>query len=148
MLVWSSVAAVAVIAFVAWRFVQYRAQRIDTLNEKRRSTSRMVSRAELVDGSRHVEVSLALTASTLLYENADMEASLDLEWVREIEYDTCLSTGQKVKSGKVLRLRCYSQSFEFVLPEAVVPRWHMMLPPRRQAAPLMVPQLAQAAGTR
>jgi hypothetical protein len=148
MLVWSSVAAVAVIAFLCWRFyLQHRAGRIEVLNEKRRSTSRMVSRAELVDGSRHMEVSLALTGSTLFYENADLEASLDLDWVREIEYDTRLATGHAVEGGKVLRLRCYSQSFEFVLRDDVAPRWHMMLPPRREAPPLVTPELTTVAAT-
>ncbi len=31
----------------------------------------------------------------------------------------------------MLRLRSNSQTFEFVLPNDMVARWHMMLPPRR-----------------
>jgi hypothetical protein len=64
-----------------------------------------------------------------------MQASLDLQWVREIEYDTRLATGMAVEGGKVLRLRCFSQVFEFVLPNDVVARWHMMLPPRGVTVP-------------
>ena len=60
-----------------------------------------------------------------------MKASIDLQWVREIEYDTELATGSTPPGGKVLRLRSNSQMFEFVLPKDVMPRWHLMLPPRR-----------------
>ena len=95
----------------------------------------MVSRGEFVDGNRHLAVALAVTDSTFFYENSDMQASLDLQWVREIEYDTELATGTAVAGGKALRLRCYSQTFEFVLPNDVVARWHMMMPPRRAAEP-------------
>lgn len=135
MSVWLSVAAVVVVAFLAWNlFRRFGVDRIEALSEKRRPTSRLVSRGELVEGNMHVEVALALTGSTFFYENADMQASLELEWVSEVEYDTQLSTGTSVDGGKVLRLRCYSQVFEFILPNDVVPRWHMMLPPRRAIA--------------
>jgi len=133
--------AVGVLAFLCWSlYRRFGADRIAAFNDKRRATSRFVSRGELVDGSRHMEVALALTSSTFFYENADMSASLDLHWVKEIEYDTQLSTGRVVAGGKVLRLRCYGQAFEFVIPDDVVARWHMMLPPRRaveNAAPAM-----------
>jgi hypothetical protein len=129
---WIVVVAVGVVAFLSWNlYRRFGADRIAALSEKRRSTSRVVSRAEFVDGSRHMEVALALTQSTFFYENAEMQASLELQWVSEVEYDTSLSTGVTVAHGKVLRLRCYSQSFEFILPNDVVARWHTMLPPRR-----------------
>jgi len=135
MSVWLSVAAVVIVAFLAWNlYRRFGADRIEALSEKRRLTSRIVSRGELVEGNMHVEVALALTGTTFFYENADMQASLELEWVSEIEYDTQLSTGRSVEGGKVLRLRCYSQIFEFILPNDIVPRWHMMLPPRRAVA--------------
>jgi hypothetical protein len=54
--------------------------------------------------------------------------------VREIEYDTRLVTGAAITDGKVLRLRCYSQTFEFLLPDDMVARWHLLLPPRRETA--------------
>ena len=96
------------------------AGRIQSLNEKRRATSRIVSRGEYVDGNRHIEVALALTQSTLLYENGVVQGALDLRWVREIEYDSALATGVEVDGRKVLRLRTDSQSFEFVLPKGFV----------------------------
>jgi len=132
MLFWMSTGAAVVVLFLSWNlYHRFGADRIAAFSEKRRVTSRIVSRGEFFDGSRHIEVALALTGETFYYENADMEASLDLEWVREIEYDTRLATGAAIAHGKVLRLRCYSQTFEFVLPDDVVARWQTMLPPRR-----------------
>jgi hypothetical protein len=125
------VAAVTVV-ILAWNlYGRFAKDRIAAFIERRRATSRMVGPGELVDGSRHMAVALALTDSTLFYENSDMQASLDLQWVREIEYSTELLTGQAVPHGRVLRLRSSSRTFEFVLPSEMVPRWHMMLPPRR-----------------
>jgi hypothetical protein len=102
----------------------------------------MVGRGEFVDGNRHMAVALAVTNSTLFYENAAMQASLDLQWVREIEYDTELGTGGAVPGGKVLRLRSDSQTFEFVLPDDSVARWHLVLPARR---PIPTPVLQAVA---
>jgi hypothetical protein len=131
-----TVAAVVVVAFLGWNlYRRFGVDRIAALNERRRVSSRMVSPGEFVDGNRHLAVALAVTQSTFFYENSDMQASLDLQWVREIEYDTELATGSSVAGGKVLRMRSGSQTFEFVLPNDVVARWHMMLPPRRAAAP-------------
>lgn len=135
MFMWSSIAAIAVACYLAWYlYRQLGTDRIAVFNEKRRATSRIVSRGEFIDGNRHLDVALAMTTDTFFYENADMQASIDLEWVREIEYDTELTTGTAPTTGKVLRLRSQSQTFEFVLPNDVVARWHMMLPPRRDAA--------------
>jgi hypothetical protein len=147
MVVWPSIAAIGLVAFLGWTLYRHvRASRIDALTDKRRSTSRMVGRGEFVDGSRHLKVALALTNTDFFYENGDIQASLDLRWVREIEYDTRLATGHAVEGGKVLRIRCFSQLFEFIVPAADLVRWHMMLPPRdRDASPVeLAAQLAIA----
>lgn len=134
------VAAMVVVGFLGMSlYRRFGSDRIAALNERRRATSRLVSRGELVDGNRHLDVALAVTDSTLFYENGDMNASIDLHWVREIEYDNELSTGAMPANGKVLRLRTQSQVLEFVLPEALVPRWHMMLPPRRTSPEQVTP---------
>ena len=139
-----SLAAGVAVAFLAWNlYRRFGTDQIAIFNERRRSSSRMVGRGEFVDGNRHLDVALAVTHSTLFYENADMQASLDLQWVREIEYDTELATGGAVAGGKVLRLRSDSQTFEFVLPNDSVARWHVMLPPRR-IIPALVPQASAA----
>jgi hypothetical protein len=139
-----SLAGGVAVAFLLWNlYRRFGTDRIAQFNERRRSSSRMVGRGEFVDGNRHLDVALAVTQSTFFYENSDMQASLDLQWVREIEYDTELATGGVVDGGKVLRLRSDSQTFEFVLPNDTVARWHMMLPPRRaMSEPL--PQVAVA----
>ena len=142
-----SVVALGVIAVLGWNlYRRLGADRIDAIADKRRATSRTVSSGEFVDGNRHVKVALALTSTDLFYENAEMKAYLDLRWVQEVEYDTCLATGQEAADGKVLRIRCYSQVFEFVLPSKVVPTWYLMLPPRRavQLSPVIAPVVAAA----
>jgi len=132
MMTYLSIAAVVVVVVLGWNLVRrFGVDRIAQFNDKRRATSRMVSPGEFVDGNRHLAVALAVNESTFFYENSDMQASLDLQWVREIEYDTEFGTGGVAEGGKVLRLRTSSQTFEFVLPNDVVARWHMMLPPRR-----------------
>lgn len=132
MMTYLSIAAFIAVAILGWNlYRRLGTDRIAQFNDKRRATSRMVSPAEFVDGDRHLPVALAVTQSMFFYENSDMQASLDLQWVREIEYDTQLATGLAVDGGKVLRLRCFSQVFEFVIANDVVARWHMMMPPRR-----------------
>lgn len=132
------------VAFLGWNlYRRLGADRIAELNERRRGSSRMVGRGGFVDGNRHLDVALAVSQSTFFYENAEMQASLDLQWVREIEYDTELATGGAVPGGKVLRLRSDSQTFEFVLPNETVARWHTVLPARR-AVSALVPQASAA----
>jgi hypothetical protein len=131
-----SLAAGVAAAFLVWSlYRRFGTDRILKFIERRRGSSRMVSRGEFVDGNRHLDVALAVSQSTFFYENADMQASLDLEFVREIEYDTELATGSAVPGGKVLRFRSDSQTFEFVVPNDTVARWHMMLPPRAVPTP-------------
>ena len=95
----------------------------------------MVSRGEFVDGNRHLAVALALTDQAFYYENGDMQASLERHWIQEIEYDDELATSQSIGSGTVLRLRCFSQTFEFVLPPDTVRQWKIFLPPHRLLSP-------------
>jgi len=128
----SVAAGVVVVAVLGWNLVRrFGSDRIGALMEKRRATSRFVGRGELVDGNRHFAVALAVTQSTLFYENPKMQASVDLQWVREIEYDSVLATGAAPPAGKVLRLRLDSRVLEFVIAADVMPRWHLMLPQRR-----------------
>lgn len=135
MIVWLSLAAIVIIGIVGWMlYGRLAAKRIAQLTEKRRASSRLVSPGTFVDGNRRMDVALAVSDSTFFYENSDMEASLPLDHVREIEYDNELATGSAVAKGKVLRLRSGSQAFEFVLPESSVSQWQTTLPPRRASA--------------
>lgn len=146
MMFWISAAAAVVVVFLCWNlYRRFGSDRIQAFSDKRRAESRIVSRGEFFDGNRRLEVALALTGDIFYYENADMQASLDLHWIREIEYDTRLATGAAIEGGKVLRLRSSSQTFEFVLPNDVVARWHMMLAPRRSTASPARPAAAELA---
>ncbi|HEU4886673.1 MAG TPA: hypothetical protein VFV49_02220, partial [Thermoanaerobaculia bacterium] len=84
MSVWLSILAIGVVVFLSWNlYRRLGADRITAFIEKRRATSRMVGKGEYVDGNRHLEVALSVSQSTFFYENADMQASIDLQWVRE-----------------------------------------------------------------
>ncbi len=124
-------AAVAIAVLIWALYGQFASGRLQKMNDSRRATSRLVSRGEFVDGNRRLEVALALTDSAFYYENSDMQASLDLEWIEEIEYDSELGTGRSVQDGKILRLRCHRQVFEFVLANDVVLAWKNAMPARR-----------------
>ena len=127
--------ALIVVAVLSWNlYRRFGADRIQQFLDRRRDSSRHSGRGEYVDGNRHMQVALSLTSSTFYYENQDMEASLDLQWIQEIEYATELATGAAIAEGKVLRMRSQSQTFEFVIPNADVTRWHLMLPTKRVQA--------------
>jgi hypothetical protein len=145
MVTWLSIAALVAIVVLGWDlYRRVGPDGIAKINDRRRTSSRMVSAGELVDGSRRLPVALAVTESTLFYENSDIAASLELEWIREIEYDTILATGLDVE-GRVLRLRSDSRVFEFVLRNDVVSLWYQMLPPRRAKQVTTAPAFATEA---
>lgn len=103
---------------------------IDHFMHRRDGSSSASGHAELVDGSRHIPVALTLSDATLYYQNEEIDASIALSYVREIEYDSELMTGQQVEHGEVLRVRCSSQVYEFVLPIDEAARWRTELPSR------------------
>lgn len=105
--------------------------KLDRITRKRKRSSLLASRAELVDGNRHVPVAIALTDSGFFYESSDIEGSLDLDRIAEVEYENELATGQDVIDGRVLRLRSSSQSWEFVLRPEAVTEWQTALPAKR-----------------
>lgn len=123
-----------VIAFLGWvLWKQISGDGMKRLNDERRGSCRLVGRGEFVDGSRHIPVALAVSDSTLYYENSDWRGSLDLQDVEEIQYEDELMTGQAVGDSTVLRLRCFSKVFEFVIDHGTVPQWQIILPAVRLA---------------
>ncbi|HEX6177831.1 MAG TPA: hypothetical protein VF057_05695 [Thermoanaerobaculia bacterium] len=112
-------------------FKRLASDRLGRLTQRRRATALIVSRGEVVDGARHMDVALALTDSMFIYENADFEGCLERKAIHEVEYENELTTGQMVRGGKVLRLRCFSTTFEFVLPVDDVQQWQMIMPAHR-----------------
>jgi hypothetical protein len=127
-----AVTVLALLAAMLWK--RLASDRLQLFNDQRRGSSQLVSRGEFVDGSRHLPVALALTDASFFYENADMQASLERQWIHEVEYDDELATGGAVGEATVLRLRCFSQTFEFVLPSGSVRQWKTFLPPHRMSA--------------
>lgn len=128
---WLLLIALIVVAVLGWQlYRRFGSDRIEALLEKHRKDARLVSRGKFFDGNRQLDVALSLTNTTFFYENDDMQGYLDLQWIREVEYDNDLSTGIPVE-GKVLRIRTQSQEFEFVLPADVADRWRITLGPRR-----------------
>jgi len=97
---------------------------------KRRESARFVSRADFVEGLERIPVALALMNDSIVYENPDIDASLDLKQIEEVEYDNETSTGQ-VLDGNALRLRAHGHTFEFVLDPDSTGKWKAILPPRR-----------------
>src|SRR5947209_287881 len=111
----------AALSWFLWK--KFRTDDMLRLNDQRRATCRIVGLGEFIESGRHIPVALALNESTLFYENADLAGSLELQWIHEVEYDNELLTGQSIERGKVMRLRCFSTVFEFVVDNAVVGQW-------------------------
>ena len=134
------VAAATAIGLLAWNLASRRTTgHLQKLNDRRRTGSRIVGRGEFVDGGRRFDVALALTDTAFYYESSAVQASLDLEWIEELDYDTRLATGRTIASGQVMRLRCHRQVFEFVLPDDSVAAWKTEFPAHRQMAALAAP---------
>ncbi|HUR81768.1 MAG TPA: hypothetical protein VM733_13460 [Thermoanaerobaculia bacterium] len=108
---------------------------IGAMLEKRRSSAKLVSRADYVEGAETIPVALALTDDTFYYENPDMEASFDLNRIDEIEYSDELMTGKNHGDDcRVLRLRSHGTAFEFLVEKAESRKWETALPARTLGA--------------
>ena len=127
-----TVIGIVVLAILIWFFVRTRSKDLITeLMEKRRSNSRIVSRADYVEGMNSMPVALSVTAESLYYENPDLQATFELARIDEIEYDDELATGRSLPPGtRALRLRSHGAAFEFVMPAAEIAKWQSVLPQR------------------
>jgi hypothetical protein len=125
-----TIVGLVVLVALVWLFARTRSQ--DLLEErmaKRRPSSRIVSRADFVEGLDRIPVALSLSTEVLYYENPDLDATLELKHIDEVEYDDETATGQSV-DGKALRLRSHGHTFEFVLDPESARQWAAHLPPR------------------
>jgi hypothetical protein len=131
-----SVVGVVVLAVLFVVFMKMRQRDIiEALMKKRSGDSKVVTRAEYVEGMNTIPVAMSLRQETFYYENPDLEASFDLDRIDEIEYAEELAIGRPVHAGKhVLRLRSHGTTFEFVLDSADEKKWVAALPPRRVGA--------------
>ena len=131
-----SIVGVVVLAVLIFVFMKVRQKDLlGALVEKRRNTSRLVGRADYVEGAQLIPVAMAVTSDALYYENMDLEASFDLNRIDEVEYSDDLMTGKNHRQDtRVLRLRSHGQTFEFLLEKADTPKWEAVLPPRTLGA--------------
>jgi hypothetical protein len=126
--------AVLVAVFLRLRKADF----IGELMAKRRANSKLVCRADYMEGMEKLPVAIAITDESLFYENEDLQASLEWAHVEEVEYDEETATGHQV-NGRVLRLRSHGHCFEFVVDEAMAKQLQSVVTPRhydesRQAA--------------
>lgn len=122
---------VPVVVGLTWLLLRYVANdRIETLLTRRRRSARLATRGEMVDGKRHIPVALGLTEAAVYYDSPDVDGSIDLSAIDEVEYSDELTTGQSVDARHVLRLRCKSGSYEFLVDDASRRQWEFMLPAR------------------
>lgn len=126
-----TVVGVVVLVVLIWFLVRLRGKdHVEEVLAKHRGTARVCSRACLLEGMEQIPIALVLTAEAIDYENADMQASIELPLIEEIEYDDETATGHTV-AGKVLRLRAHNHVFEFTLDLATAKQWEAAMPARR-----------------
>ncbi len=126
-----TVVGVVVLVVLIWFFIRLRGKdRVEEVLAKHRGTARVCSRACLLEGMEQIPVALVLTADVIYYENTDLQASIELPLIEEVEYDDETATGHTV-AGKVLRLRAHNHVFEFTLDLATAKQWEAALPARR-----------------
>lgn len=131
----TTVTVVGVILFAVLVVIFLKVRQKDLVSafmEKRRAGSKLVSRADYVEGVEKIPVALSLTDKALFYENPDLEASFDLDRIDEVEYSQDLSTGRSHDlQHEVLRLRSHGATFEFLLDKADCAKWMAALPARQ-----------------
>jgi hypothetical protein len=122
-------------AVLVWLYLKFRSHDVlEAIAVKRRASSKIVTEGCYVEGLEKIPVVLALTDDSFFYENADLQASLDITQIDEIEYDDETATGHAVAPGRALRLRSHGHCFEFILSMADANKWESIFTPHRQNA--------------
>jgi hypothetical protein len=117
---------VGVIVLAVLVFLFLRARQSDRVGEimKKRAGSKLVSKADYVEGRETIPVVLSLTDDTFHYENDDLQASFELSRLDEVEYVDDLMTGKHIRANcRVLRLRSHGTTFEFLLDPLEAKKW-------------------------
>jgi hypothetical protein len=126
-----TVVGVVVLAILIWIYFRLRSKdHVEEVLAKYKTSARVCSRACLLEGMEQIPVALALSADSITYENRDLQASIDLSVIEEVEYDDETATGHTI-AGKVLRLRAHNHVFEFTLDLPSAKQWETALPARR-----------------
>jgi hypothetical protein len=120
----------AVLVVLVVMFLKLRRQDLLGAIVNKRRGSKLVTRAEYVEGREQIPVVLSLTEDTFYYENPELDASFDLNRIEEVEYSEDLATGRDVHGWRVLRLRSHGQAFEFLMEKADSDKWAAALPAR------------------
>ncbi|HKO02574.1 MAG TPA: hypothetical protein VJ032_12820, partial [Thermoanaerobaculia bacterium] len=111
-----TIVGLAVTAVLVWIYLKFRSHDVlEAIAVKRRASSKIVTEAAYVEGLEKIAVIVALTDDAFYYENADLQASLDISQIDEVEYDDETATGHAVASGRALRIRSHGHCFEFIL---------------------------------
>ena len=127
----ATIVGVVVLVILIWVYFRLRSKdHVEQFLAKHQGSARVSSRACLLEGMEQIPVALVLTADTIDYENRDLQASIELPLIEEVEYDDETATGHTV-AGKVLRLRAHNHVFEFTLDLASAKQWEAALPARR-----------------
>jgi hypothetical protein len=126
-----TIAGLVVMAALIWLYFRIRSKDlIEDMIASRSASAKVACRADFVEGLERIPVALSLVNDIVCYENPDLEATLDLHHIEEVEYDDETATGQSVV-GKVLRLRSHGHTFEFVVDADTARKWPAALPARR-----------------
>ncbi|HEX3071046.1 MAG TPA: hypothetical protein VHX14_20935 [Thermoanaerobaculia bacterium] len=126
-----TIGGVVVLAVLLWVYLRMRSKdRIDEILARHRSSASVCTRANLMEGMEMIPVALALKNDAIYYENSDLQASIELALIEEVEYDDETATGHTMP-GKVLRIRAHNHVFEFALDLPTARQWEAALPPRR-----------------
>lgn len=124
-------AGVVVIAGLAWWFLRLRGNdRFTALMAATHPKATVRSRAQLIDGRNHIVVALTLDGGQISYQNADVDGTIAVDQLDEVEYGSDLVTGG-IADGAVLRLRSHGRAIEFLLEMPAAQEWSRSLPPHR-----------------
>jgi hypothetical protein len=127
----ATIIGVVVLAVLIWVYFRLRSKdHVEQVLANHRPSARVCGRACLLEGMEQIPVALILTADTIYYENRDLQASIELPLIEEVEYDDETATGHTVP-GRVLRLRAHNHVFEFTLDLPSAKQWEAALPARR-----------------
>lgn len=121
----ATVAGIVVLALLVIVFLRLRRNswQVEYI-ERRRSTARVVSRAEYVESVERIPVVLSYVDDTIYYENPDLDASLEISRIDDIEIDRQLATGVFIeRDRRVIRLRSHGVAFEFIVDERAAEMW-------------------------
>jgi hypothetical protein len=130
-----TVVGLVVMAVLVWLFRKFRSHDVlEALAAKRRGSSKIVTEASYVEGLEKMPVVVSLTDDCFYYENADLQGSLDITQIDEIEYDNETATGHAVASGRALRIRSHGHCIEFLLNTADANKWEAVLPMHHENA--------------